>query len=243
MAAQFSAQYEENYKSMIDFVKTSDTKERVLATQLIARYFKYFPAYEESAFDSIVDLCESVDINVRKHATMALIAICRDCKQHVSKAADILIQLYQLNEASEVNLINQSLMTLMSLDIEKFLQSFFANFSEGHEKVRERALKFLSTKIFTLPPTALTKEVEEQLLTLAKKTMQDCTRDEFIVFIGILSKLKIVKAETSPAVSAGDNNNGQQANKDPNVIRLGPKNKFKQSYQQQDNRLTKKQRQ
>lgn len=171
-----------------------------MAAQLIARFFKYFPAHEESAFDSIVDLCESVDVDVRKHATMAMIAICRDCKHLVSKAADILIQLYQTNQASEVNLINQSLMTLLNLDIQKFLQSFFTNFEDGTEVVRERALKFLSTKLHTVAESLLTKDVEEQLLTYSKKAMEDVTKDEFITFITILTKLKIAKTATGQAM-------------------------------------------
>lgn len=171
-----------------------------MGAQLIARFFKYFPTYEEPAFDSIVDLCESVDVDVRKHATMSMIAICRDCKHLVSKAADILIQLYQTNEATEVNLINQSLMTLLNLDIQKFLQSFFANFEDGSEVVRERALKFLSTKLHTVAESSLTREVEEQLLTYSKKAMEDVTKDEFITFIGILTKLKIAKTATGQAM-------------------------------------------
>lgn len=193
--------HEENYKTIIEYIKTSeDTKERILAAQIIARFFKYFPDYEESAFDSIVDLCESADVNVRKHATMAMIAVCRDCKHLVSKAADILIQLYQTNQASEVNLINQSLTTLLNLNIQKFLQSFFTNFEDGSEVVRKRALKFLSTKIQMVPENLLTKDIEEQLMTYSKKAMEDVTKDEFITFIGILSKLKIAKTATGQAM-------------------------------------------
>lgn len=185
---------------MIEYVKSSNTKERILAAQLIARFFKYFPAHEEAAFDSIVDLCESVDVNVRKHAAMCMIGICRDCKRFVSKAADILIQLYQTNQASEVNLINQSLTTLLNLDVQKFLQSFFTNFEDGTEIVRERALKFLSTKIQSVAASALTKEVEEQLLAYSKKAMDDVTKDEFITFVNILTKLKISKTATGQAM-------------------------------------------
>lgn len=185
---------------MIEYVKSSNTKERILAAQLIARFFKYFPAHEEAAFDAIVDLCESVDVDVRKHAAMCMISICRDCKHLVSKAADILIQLYQTTQASEVNLINQSLTTLLNLDVQKFLQSFFTNFEDGTEVVRERALKFLSSKIQSVAASALTKEVEEQLLAHSKKAMEDVTKEEFITFVNILTKLKISKTATGQAM-------------------------------------------
>lgn len=129
-----------------------------------------------------------------------MIAICRDCKHLVSKAADILLQLFQTDQPSEVTLINHSLTTLLNLDIKKFLQSFFTNFEEGSEIVRERSLKFLASKINGLPDGIMTKEVEELLLTHSKKAMEDVTKDEFLTFIGILSKLKIAKTATGQAM-------------------------------------------
>lgn len=131
---------------------------------------------------------------------MAMVTICRDCKHLVSKAADILIQLYQTNQASEVNLITSSLTTLLKLDITRFLHSFFTNFEDGSEIVRERALKFLSTKLQLVDQAALTKEVEEQLLSHSKKAMEDVTKDEFNTFIGILTKLKVAKTATGQAM-------------------------------------------
>lgn len=186
---------------IIEFNKNSqDSREKILSAQLLSRYFKHFSAHEDVAFESIVDLCESSDVNVRKHASMAMVAICKDCKHFVSKAADILIQLYQTNEASEVTLITSSLMTLLQLDISKFLPTFFANFEDGSEIVRERALKFLAAKLQLVDPAAMTKEVEEQLLTHSKKAMEDVTKDEFNNFINILSKLKIAKTATGQAM-------------------------------------------
>lgn len=195
--------HEKDYKEIIEYAKTSaNSKERIMAAQLVARFFKFFPDLQEQAFDSIVDLCESADVDVRKHATMAMITICRGSAQMVSKAADILIQLYQTKQPSEVNLINQSLTTLLNLNIEQFLKSFFANFDEGSEIVRERSLKFLVSKIHNVAESSLTKEIEEQLMNYTKKAMEDVTKEEFIAFIGILSKLKIAKTSSGQAAIA-----------------------------------------
>ena len=181
-------------------MKTSEKpKERIFAAQQISRFFKFFPEHQDIAFDSIVDLCESPDVDVRKHATMLMISISLGSRQVVPKAADILIQLYQTNQPSEVNLITQSLDTLLKLNIEEFLKSFFANFDDGSELVRERALKFLSTSIGNVGESLITREVEEQLLDYTKKAMQDVNKDEFISFMKILSKLKITKTSTGQA--------------------------------------------
>lgn len=199
--AEVGTKHEELYKSIIEEIKTSqDDKVKKLAAQLIARFFKYFSSHEDAAFDSILDLCESEDVDMRKYATMAMITICKDCKHFVSKATDILIQLYQTTHLSEVNLINQSLMTLLNLDIKKFLDSFFLNFDDGAEIVRERALKFLSSKIHTIAEASLTRELEETLMNHSKKAMEDVTKDEFLSFMNILTKLKITKTATGQAL-------------------------------------------
>ena len=170
-----------------------------MAAQQIARFYKYFPEHQDTAFDSIVDLCESPDVDVRKHATMVMISICRGSKQVVSKAADILIQLYQTNQPSEVNLITQSLTTLLDLNIVEFLKSFFANFEDGSELVRERALRFLTNSIAHVSESQMTREIEEHLLNYTKKAMQDVNKEEFISFIKILNKLKISKTTVGQA--------------------------------------------
>ncbi|EHB15644.1 Apoptosis inhibitor 5 [Heterocephalus glaber] len=56
--------------------------------------------------------------------------------------------------------------------------------------VRERAIKFLSTKFKTLPDEVLTQEVEELILTESKKVLEDVTGEEFVLFMKILSGLK-----------------------------------------------------
>lgn len=49
------------------------------------------------------------------------------------------------------------------------LGGLFSQILQGEDIVRERAIKFLSTKLKTLPDEVLTKEVEELVLTESKK--------------------------------------------------------------------------
>lgn len=55
----------------------------------------------------------------------------------------------------------------------------FSQILQGEDIVRERAIKFLSTKLRALPEEVLTKEVEELILTESKKVdililLNDC---------------------------------------------------------------------
>lgn len=49
------------------------------------------------------------------------------------------------------------------------LGGLFSQILQGEDIVRERAIKFLSTKLKTLPEEVLTKEVEEFILAESKK--------------------------------------------------------------------------
>uniref|UniRef100_A0A2K6FYN6 Apoptosis inhibitor 5 n=1 Tax=Propithecus coquereli TaxID=379532 RepID=A0A2K6FYN6_PROCO len=70
------------------------------------------------------------------------------------------------------------------------LGGLFSQILQGEDIVRERAIKFLSTKLKTLPDEVLTKEVEELILTESKKVLEDVTGEEFVLFMKILSGLK-----------------------------------------------------
>lgn len=195
----FIIQHEEDYKNILESVKGETGKERVLASDMVARFFKHFPNLADQALEAIEDLCPDDDVDVRKRASMALVKICRDCKEYVPRVTDILIQLLQSKDQSEINLVNQSLKVLLDLDIMKFLNSFFLLFttSDGMEDesklARERALKFLSTRLPIISSEIMTKEVEDLIMTSSKKAMEDVTKDEFLSFIDILSKLKMAK--------------------------------------------------
>lgn len=56
---------------------------------------------------------------------------------------------------------------------------------------RERAIKFLESKIKTLPIDFWTKENEEFFLEESRKVLADCTKDEFEIFMNLLKNLKI----------------------------------------------------
>lgn len=76
------------------------------------------------------------------------------------------------------------------MDAKGTLGGLFSQILQGEDIVRERAIKFLSTKLKTLPDEVLTKEVEELILTESKKVLEDVTGEEFVLFMKILSGLK-----------------------------------------------------
>lgn len=56
-------QHEKEYLEILTAVKGS-SKEKRLASQFIARFFKYFPKLADQAIDAHLDLCEDEDMAV-----------------------------------------------------------------------------------------------------------------------------------------------------------------------------------
>ncbi|XP_007455877.1 PREDICTED: apoptosis inhibitor 5 isoform X3 [Lipotes vexillifer] len=110
--------------------------------------------------------------------------------ENLPRVADILTQLLQTDDSAEFNLVNNALLSIFKMDAKGTLGGLFSQILQGEDIVRERAIKFLSTKLKTLPDEVLTKEVEELILTESKKVLEDVTGEEFVLFMKILSGLK-----------------------------------------------------
>lgn len=117
--------------------------------------------------------------------------VCRDHKEYVIKIADVLGQLLQTDDQTELIIVNQAMMTLSKFDTKSFLAGLFPQIANGDDMVRDRAIKFLKDKI--RPAETFTKEIEEFFLQETRKVMSDVTKEEFIIFMNLLGSLKISK--------------------------------------------------
>ena len=108
-------QHEEQYKIILQGVQ-GDSNTKKLASQFIARFFAKFPTLGNAALDAILDLCEDEDIDIRKQAIKDLPILCRDMKEFLPKIADVLSQLLQTEDKSEIVVVQNSLMSLFRRD-------------------------------------------------------------------------------------------------------------------------------
>ncbi|KAJ4891598.1 Apoptosis inhibitory protein 5 (API5) [Raphanus sativus] len=82
----------EEYEGIIKMSKTS-MKAKQLASQLIPRYFNFFPTLSTHAFHAHVDCIEDGDLGVRVQAIRGLPLFCKDSPDIISKIVDVLVQL------------------------------------------------------------------------------------------------------------------------------------------------------
>ncbi|KAF5916290.1 hypothetical protein HPG69_007372 [Diceros bicornis minor] len=191
-ATEQVGQHKEAYQVILDGVK-GGTKEKRLAAQFIPKFFKHFPELADSAINAQLDLCEDEDVSIRRQAIKELPQFATG--ENLPRVADILTQLLQTDDSAEFNLVNNALLSIFKMDAKGTLGGLFSQILQGEDIVRERAIKFLSTKLKTLPDEVLTKEVEELILTESKKVLEDVTGEEFVLFMKILSGLKSLQTK------------------------------------------------
>ncbi|XP_010118544.1 PREDICTED: apoptosis inhibitor 5, partial [Chlamydotis macqueenii] len=182
-----SPAHKDAYQAILDGVK-GGAKEKRLAAQFIPKFFKHFPELADSAINAQLDLCEDEDVSIRRQAIKELPQFATG--DNLPRVADILTQLLQSDDSAEFNLVNNALLSIFKMDAKGTLGGLFSQILQGEDIVRERAIKFLSTKLKTLPEEVMTKEVEEFILTESKKVLEDVTGEEFVLFMKILSGLK-----------------------------------------------------
>ncbi|KAM9663659.1 LOW QUALITY PROTEIN: apoptosis inhibitor 5-like [Trichechus inunguis] len=178
-------QHKDSYQVILDGVK-GGTKEK-LAAQFIPKFFKHVPELADSAISAQLDLCEDEDVSLQRQAIKQLPQFATG--ENLPRVADI-HQLLQTDDSAEFNLVNNALLSIFKMDAKGTLGGLFSQILQGEDVVRERAIKFLSTKFKTLPDEVLMKEVEELILTESKKVLEDVTGEEFVLFMKLLSGLK-----------------------------------------------------
>nr|XP_006642504.2 PREDICTED: apoptosis inhibitor 5 [Lepisosteus oculatus] len=181
------AQHKDAYQVILDGVK-GGPKEKRLAAQFIPKFFKSFPELADAAINAQLDLCEDEDVSIRRQAIKELPQFAAG--ENLPRVADILTQLLQTDDSAEFNLVNNALLSIFKMDARGTLGGLFTQILQGEDIVRERAIKFLSTKLKTLPEEVLTKEVEDYIFTESKRVLEDVTGEEFVLLMKILSGLK-----------------------------------------------------
>lgn len=70
------------------------------------------------------------------------------------------------------------------------MQTLFGHILNAEEDLmRERAARFLVAKLRQLSPDVITREVEDYIVEQSKVVLQDCTGDEFVLFMNLLAQL------------------------------------------------------
>ncbi|XP_075694177.1 apoptosis inhibitor 5 [Rhinoderma darwinii] len=181
------SQHKAAYQVILDGVKGGG-KEKRLAAQFIPKFFKHFPELSDAALNAQLDLCEDEDVSIRRQAIKELSQFATG--ENLPRVADILTQLLQSDDSAEFNLVNNALLSIFKMDAKGTLGGLFSQILQGEDIVRERAIKFLSSKLRTLPEDVMTKEVEDLIFSESKKVLYDVTGEEFVLFMKILSALK-----------------------------------------------------
>ncbi|CAH8389311.1 unnamed protein product [Eruca vesicaria subsp. sativa] len=194
-ASKDKSQNVEDYEGIIKMSKTS-MKAKQLASQLIPRYFKFFPTLSTDAFDAHVDCLEDGDLGVRVQAIRGLPLFCKDTPDIISKIVDVLVQLLNTEEPVERDAVHKALMSLIRQDPKASLTALFTHAGvtpTTDDQVREKALSFIRDKVFPIKAELLKpqEEMERHITDLIKQSLEDVTGGEFKMFMDFLTSLSI----------------------------------------------------
>ncbi|XP_070828957.1 apoptosis inhibitor 5 [Chaetodon trifascialis] len=184
------SQHKDAYQVILDGVK-GGPKEKRLAAQFIPKFFSSFPELADAAINAQLDLCEDEDVSIRRQAIKELPRFATG--ENILRVADILTQLLQTDDTAEFNQVNAALISIFKIDAKGTLGGLFSQILQGEDIVRERAIKFLSAKLKTLPEDVMTKDVEDYVFAETKKVLEDVTGEEFVLLMRVVSGLRVLQ--------------------------------------------------
>lgn len=125
-------------------------------------------------------------LQIRKQAIKDLPNLCKDHKEHTQRIADILAQLLQSDDTTEINVVTNSLLTILKGDPKGALAGIFSQIHQNvdsevaNEVVRERCIKFLATKVKQLGREVINKEAEDLIIAECRKILEVCNQEDYL---------------------------------------------------------------
>ncbi|KAF8586722.1 API5-domain-containing protein [Ramaria rubella] len=129
---------------------------KIFAAQNFSHYFKDFPDLEEDVIDSVYDICEDPESQVRIEGYKAIVSLSAESRKWTRRNTDVLVQLLQSDEPAELKQIQDSLISHVNLDPAAAIgvlcdhcsldPELTAEEKEDREKLRKLVLFFLANK-------------------------------------------------------------------------------------------------
>ncbi|KAM3968009.1 apoptosis inhibitor 5-like [Aphomia sociella] len=177
-------------------LKGSDREKR-FASKIIAAYFTNFPNLAEQGIEAQFHLCKDDNVAVRKEAISSLPYFSKHNKKHTHRIAEFLAQQLQSDVATEIQVVNKSLLTMLRNNPKATLAGLFPQIHQCTEVsngvVRERCIKFLATNVKRLGREVIDNEAEDLIITECKNILKDVSDVEFEHVMEILTWTKLGK--------------------------------------------------
>eukprot|EP01114_Cavostelium_apophysatum_P012816 TRINITY_DN2962_c0_g1_i1.p1 TRINITY_DN2962_c0_g1~~TRINITY_DN2962_c0_g1_i1.p1 ORF type:complete len:538 (+),score=201.21 TRINITY_DN2962_c0_g1_i1:158-1771(+) len=194
------SKHEDIYKNILASCKASSNKIKTLAVQFVTRYFKHFPKLADEAINSLMDLCEEEDVQLRLQPIKMFPQICKENIEVLPKVADVLGQLLQSDVTLELDAVRSSLLGLLRLNTKGVIHALFNQILTRDETQREKAVGFLRDKVKDLVPELIAphEDVQRYLADNVKKAISDVNgEEEFRLFMDLLTSLPIFQGPNS----------------------------------------------
>lgn len=192
LAGGIGEQHESLFEEILQAAKGARGA-KVLSAQLIPKYLKYFRKSLDKAMNTLMDLCEEDDVQIRVAAIRSLPTIAKDTSEVLPKVADILGQLLQAEDRLELDNVKHALTSLVRLDVVGTLEALFNHILSGDELLRDKSVAFIFEKVTPLRGELIDNnpEVQKAISENVKKVLQDASGHEFQIFFDFLRSFPV----------------------------------------------------
>ncbi len=118
--------------------------------------------------------------------------LCKVLTEFLPKIVDVLAQLLPAEDERELLMIHKALGSLFNRDVKGTLKGLFSQVKTGSDEVRERVVRFLSSK----EGLVLGRENEFVLLSEVKAAVKFVEPEEFKMLMALIDKTSIPKSVT-----------------------------------------------
>ncbi|CAG9783474.1 unnamed protein product [Diatraea saccharalis] len=150
-------------------------------------------------YEIFADAKDTTISKIRKQVIKDLPKLCKGRKEHTQRIADILSRLLQSDDTTEINVVTNSLRSVLKSDPKGALTGIFGqihrttNGEVANEILRARCIKFLATQVKQLGREIINKEAEELIIYECKKILKNVVAEEFEHIMELLTWSRLGK--------------------------------------------------
>ena len=144
----YNKEHEAAFRTLLKIPQWNDEIQlKIMASQFISDYAKYFPDLQNDAFNSQIDFCEDDNILVKCEGIKSLASFSLGVPTFSIQSVDVLVQLLQSEVPEEEIIVVKSLLLLFRKFPKDATITILGQISNGTETIRDCACNFIRKQL------------------------------------------------------------------------------------------------
>ncbi|TRM70186.1 apoptosis inhibitory protein 5-domain-containing protein [Schizophyllum amplum] len=158
------------FKDLIELTRIGASPLKIVAAQQIPRFLDDFPDLEEDAINAVYDLCEDSLTEVRVEGYKAIVSVSRKNRKWGKRNVDVLVQLLQIDQESEVLVVKTALGEHLQIDTRTTLSVLCDQLIVPSQEPADEDEKSTRERLRALVLSYLVNDAKAHILDACKQT-------------------------------------------------------------------------